>query len=180
MTTRPLSRKQQRFVDEYLIDFKAMPAARRAGYQDSTAAGLLSNPHITAAIEEAQKNHLKRLGLTQERVLEEYLKLAFSDMMNFINIRGDRITFKYNFDELPQNILAAISEISESPSTGIRIKLHDKLRALDSLAKHLGLFVNRVEVTGKDGGPIQYDLTKLSVEELSTLETLLGKSTSSG
>ncbi len=180
MTPRPLSLKQQRFVDEYLIDFKGRAAAQRAGYSENTAAGLLGDPRIIAAIEEAQKNHLKRLGLTQERVLEEYLKLAFSDMMNFINVRAGRVTFKDNFDELPQNILAGISEISESPSAGIRLKLHDKLRALDALAKNLGLFVNRVEVTGRDGGPIQYDLSRLSIEELSTLETLLGKSTSSG
>ncbi len=197
MKERPLNLRQQKFVDEYLVDYKGRAAAVRAGYSEESYPMLLSNPRIMAAIEKAQKNHLRRLGLTQERVLEEYLKLAFSDIMNFVNVRTERVlvghtkdgapisqikntvTFKENFESLPDNVLAAISEISESPSAGVRIKLHDKLKALDSLAKHLGLFVNRVEVTGKGGGPIQYDLTKLSIEELSALEALLSKSTSS-
>ena len=38
---------------------------------------------------------------------------------------------------------------------GVEIKMHDQAKALENVAKHLGMFVDRHEVTGKDGGPIQ-------------------------
>ena len=50
---------------------------------------------------------------------------------------------------------AAISEMSHNQKGAVRIKLHDKKAALDSLAKHLGLFTDKLEVTGKDGAPLR-------------------------
>lgn len=38
---------------------------------------------------------------------------------------------------------------------GIKIKFHDKLSALDKIGRHLGMFVEKHELTGKDGGPIE-------------------------
>lgn len=71
---RPLTPKQQRFVEEYLVDLNATQAAIRAGYSAKTAraqgAENLTKPDIAAAIESAQKNRSKRVELTQDWVLE--------------------------------------------------------------------------------------------------------------
>ena len=174
-----LNQKQRRFIEEYLIDLNATQAAIRAGYSKKTGFqqgyALLKKPEVKQEIAERQKDHLRRLGLTQERVLEEYMKLAYGDIMDFCNVRTERVvvgygddgspisevknivTFKDDLDNLPEEILAAISEVSESGGN-VKIRLHDKQRALDALSKHLGLFAaDKLEITGKDGGPIEIE-----------------------
>ena len=192
-----LSAKRKRFVEEYLIDLNATQAAIRAGYSPKTAMTTAyltkQEPEVAAEIARRQKELMENLGLSQERVLREYLKLAYANILDFCSVKTERIlvgytkdgepisevknivTFRDDFDELPDSLISAISEISESPSAGLKIKLHDKQKALDSLAKHLGLFVDRVEMSGKDGGPIDVrpDLSKLSIEELKSLEEIL-------
>ncbi len=67
---------------------------------------------------------------------------------------------------------------------GIEIKFQDQAKALENVAKHLGMFTERVEHTGKDGGPIQTesktDLSKLSTEELRQLAELSRKAAGPG
>lgn len=62
---------------------------------------------------------------------------------------------------------------------GIEIKMRDQDKALENIARHLGMFKDKMELTGKDGGPLEvasHDLRKLSPEELKALEQILTKS----
>lgn len=83
--TRPnLTPKQQRFVEEYLIDLNATQAALRAGYSADTAAAIgcenLTKPNIAEAIAAARAEQSARTGITADRVLAELAKIGFADI----------------------------------------------------------------------------------------------------
>jgi phage terminase small subunit len=175
--------KQQRFVEEYLIDLKAGPAYRRAGYKgdDNVCAveghRLLSNPKIAAAIERAMAKRSARTEITQDRVLEELARIGFADMRKLLRWTGNlprmdeasaeesgevEITAAnfvqlFDSDELDDDVAACVSEISQTKDGALKVKLHDKQAALVAIGRHLGMFKDRVEHTGKDGGPIQHE-----------------------
>lgn len=152
-----LTAKQQRFVKEYLVDLNATKACIRAGYSvksaDKIGSQLLGKSGVAAAIAAAQEKLAKKLEITQERVLREYAKLAFSDIRNVVRW-GESVMVKMEDDgevvvrntlalvsssDIDDDTAAAVEEVSEG-KTGLKVKMHDKARALDALAKHLGLF----------------------------------------
>lgn len=170
-----LTDKQRRFVDEYLVDLNATQAAIRAGYSQKTARQIgdenLSKPDIAKAVQEAQAARSKRTEVTQDMVLRELAKIGFSDIRKIVRwgkteLRvtdaGDdegEVTEPYHglalvsADDIDDDTAAAISEISEGRE-GLKIKLHDKKGALVDIGRHLGMFKDRVEHSGPDGGPI--------------------------
>lgn len=80
-----------------------------------------------------------RLGITPERVLQEYARIAFADLRRLGKRGGKGFALKAP-EDLQADDSAAISEIAESGSGGFRVKLYDKKAALDAIARHLGLF----------------------------------------
>jgi hypothetical protein len=75
---RGLTDKQQRFVEEYLVDLNATQAAIRAGYSENTARQIgyenLAKPDIQAAIAEKRSEQAKRTAISADMVLEGLLK----------------------------------------------------------------------------------------------------------
>lgn len=156
-----LNDKQRRFVEEYLIDLNATQAAIRAGYSEKTGYShgqrMLKNVEIQNAIQEAQKKLSERTQITQERVLAEYAKIAFLDPRKLFNDDGQIKPIS----ELDDDVAAAIGgiDVIVSPSDGEdkepdftkKIKLIDKKGALDSIARHLGMFKDKVELSGLIG-----------------------------
>lgn len=167
-----LRAKQQAFVNEYVVDKNATQAAIRAGYSQKTAYSIghenLSKPEIAEAIETALAKLAEKTAITAERVLSELGKIGFVDIRKLFTPSGQLV----ELTELDDDTAAAVSSIevvtkvvpgSEDAETGLKdvehvhkIKLWDKRAALVDLGKHLGLFVERHEHTGKDGGPIEY------------------------
>lgn len=154
-----LNLRQQRFVAEYLKDPNATQAALRAGYSPKTAHDIgsenLTKPAILEAIQAGQAKLLEKAGITAERIIEEYKKIAFSDFRQFAKWGPDGVRL-VDSEALSDESAACVAEVSETTSKdggSIRFKLHDKKGALDSLAKHLGMFVERVDLTSK-GKPI--------------------------
>ena len=175
-----LTPKQRAFVREYLIDLNATQAAIRAGYSEKTAYSIgeenLKKPDVAAAIEAAMKNRAARTEITADRVLKELAKIGFADIRKAIKWQGTLVTEEDNpdggdtltiktvvtnnvtlvsSDDIDDETAAAISEISQNSTGGIKLKLHDKRAALVDIGKHLGMFVEKHEHTGKDGGPVQ-------------------------
>jgi len=141
-----LTDKQKKFVDEYLIDLNATQAAIRACYSKKTAnviAGQnLSKLSIQEAIQEAFDKRAERTGITQDKVLAELNRIAFSDMRQFANWGSFGITLRDSGD-LTMEDVACIEELSETEgpkATTTKFKLHNKLKALELLGKHLGMF----------------------------------------
>ena len=167
-----LTPKQQRFVDEYLIDLNATQAAIRAGYREkaayATGAENLRKPLIAAALTEAMKAREARTEITQDRVLDELAKIGFADIRKAVKW-GDGIAVTnpesgeievsngvslIGSEEIDDATAASISEVSQT-AQGIKIKMHDKRAALVDIGRHLGMFKDKLEHTGLDGGPIK-------------------------
>jgi phage terminase small subunit len=135
-----------RFIHEYLIDLDPAAAARRAGYSLHTAKGiglrLLRDPAVAAAVKEAQAMRADRLDITAERVLREYARIAFADIRRLLHWGPAGVALRPDYT-LTDDDAAAIAELSLTVAHGDarpRIKLHDKRGALNSIARHLGLF----------------------------------------
>ncbi len=77
-----LTAKQQRFVDEYLIDLNATQAAIRAGYSEKTAFSIgtenLRKPLIQKAIQQRKQAREQRTEITQDRVIQELAAIGFA------------------------------------------------------------------------------------------------------
>lgn len=142
--SRGLTPKQQRFVEEYLVDLNGTQAATRAGYSQKTAGHiaieLLRNPTIAAALKERRDCLSKETGITQKRVLDELAAIAFAKGTDFVTI-SHGIVHVLDTEDIPGDKLPAIAAIKDG-QCGIEVKLHDKVRALELLGKHLALFDN--------------------------------------
>lgn len=86
-----LNPKQQRFVDEYLVDLNATQAAIRAGYSVDTAGSIghenLKKPEIQLAIAEARKLQQERTGITADKVLKEIASIAMADARELVEVK---------------------------------------------------------------------------------------------
>lgn len=185
-----LTPKQARFVDEYLVDLNATQAATRAGYSAKTAqpasSRLLSNVMVKQEIEKRQAKLSEKAMVTAERVVMELAKIGFANMQDYMRAgpQGDPYL---DFSALTRDQAAALSEVTvEDFKDGrgedardvrrVKFKLHDKRAALVDLGKHLGIFTEKVEMSGPNGGAIRnevsFDLTKLTDEELAAYRTL--------
>lgn len=182
MAEKKLTPKQEQFVREYLIDLNATQAAIRAGYSKRTAneqgARLLVNASVAEAIREAMSKRAKRTEITADRVLREYARLGFFDPRKLFHDNGQPKEIS-ELDDDTAAALAGLDMVEIYEGTGPdrkfvgytkKYKIADKKGALDSIAKHLGMFVDRTEITGKDGGPIQISrISDLSDDELEKL-----------
>lgn len=146
-----LTPKQQRFCDEYLVDLNATQAALRAGYSKKTAYSIgvenLRKPEIQAEIQKRQNRLRNKLEITQEKVLRELAAIAFangSDFAKVVNIGSLPTVEMIPADELPPEKLPAIAGI-KTTQTGVEVKLHDKVKALELIGKYLSLFDGAAE-----------------------------------
>lgn len=162
-----LTRRQQTFVNEYLVDLNATQAAVRAGYSKKTAneqgARLLAHVSVAAAIQKGMDERSARTGITADKVLQELAKLGFSDPRKVFDDNGNLLPVTKFSDD----VAAAVSSIevvttrlpggeaTEVEHTS-KIKFWDKRGSLELLGKHLKLFVDRHEHTGKDGQPVSF------------------------
>ncbi len=159
-----ITNKEKRFAEEYIKDFNATRAGREAGYgvnsKDSVVTVLMvavkNKPAVKQYIAELQSELEEMAGISRYRVLQEYAKIAFSSFGDFFRGWMDM----KSFDELTEMQKAAIAEVQEvtkyvdgEPVVGVRIKLHDKIRALDSISRMLGY-----------DSPLKVDLTTLGKE----------------
>lgn len=135
-----LTDKQKRFVDEYLVDLNATAAARRAGYKDpNIGRQLITKNNVSAEIQKRQEKLRGKLEITQERVLEELAAIAFANGTDFATITHNGLVRLTPTDEVPEEKKKAVASIKEG-QYGTEVKLHDKVRALELLGKHLGVF----------------------------------------
>lgn len=159
-----LTKKQRTFVQEYLIDLNATQAAIRAGYSTTSARQIadenMSKPDIKNAIEKALAERSKRTGVNADRIVQELAKLAFinpTDVMNMdeATVRGDA-----NRDDT-----AAISSVKvktiptdDGNITEREVRTYDKIKALELLGKHIGMFTDKFRIEGAIPVVIQDDM----------------------
>ena len=157
-----MTEKQKIFADEYLIDLNATRAYRKAYpsvKKDETAAQagsrMLRNVKVAEYIAERMQARQERTEITQDRVLEELAAIAFARATDYAEVRDDQVFIK-DTAGLSENQIKAIAGIKQG-KFGIEVKLSDKEKALELLGRHLGMFKDRVEVSG-----LEEEKTKLS------------------
>jgi phage terminase small subunit len=149
---RGLNAKQRRFCLEYVVDLNATQAAIRAGYSPRTAGvighKLLKNAKVEHEIAQKQQEIAGKTGINAERVLQEYGKIAFLSVKKLFDSEGNLL----QVPDMPDEVADAIAGLDVSHRRTItddgdptvdeirKVKLGDKLGALNSLAKHLGMF----------------------------------------
>lgn len=163
--------RQAEFVRQYLIDLNATQAAIRAGYSPSTAnregSRLLSNAVIAAAIKEAQDRRAERTKVTQDRVLTELARIGFSDYRVLFDGRG-QLKAHNEMDDDGAAVVASVEVFEEFERRGNervqtgytkKVKLWDKVAALSKMGQHLGMFTEKVEISGPGGAPMVCEVT---------------------
>lgn len=178
-----LTKKQQRFVDEYLIDLNATQAAIRAGYSEDSAKEIgcenLTKPNIQQAVAEQMAERSKRTEITQDKVLRELAAIAFAKATDYASViekqavyttdEGVRIPLHDEngnavmiqdvqlvlTDTLNDAQKTALAEIKHG-KYGIEVTMCSKEKALELLGRHLGMFKDKVELSG-----IETEMSKL-------------------
>lgn len=149
-----LTAKQKRFVEEYLIDLNATQAAIRAGYSVRSASEIgnenLRKPQIRAHIDEALAERSKRTGINADRVLQELARIAFVKATDVIDTDDATIKQYASDDDLAviQSVKVKVIPTKEGDGVEREIRLNDKLKALELLGKHLGMFKDKLEING--------------------------------
>lgn len=157
-----MTEKQKIFADEYLIDLNATRAYRKAYpsvKRDETAAQagsrMLRNVKVAEYIAERMQARQERTEITQDKVLEELAAIAFARATDYAEVKDDQVIIK-DTAGLSENQIKAVAGIKQG-KFGIEVKLNDKEKALELLGRHLGMFKDRVEVSG-----LEEEKTKLS------------------
>jgi phage terminase small subunit len=148
-----LTRKQQRFVEEYLATWNATRAAEVAGYAHPRQQGsrLLTHVDIAAAIDE----RLDQAAMAANEILARLSEQARANIFDFVRLTEDGRMVGVNPEEIERrgHLVKKITT-SEGKTDSVGIEMYDGQAALIQLGKYRKLFVDRTEHTGKDGGPI--------------------------
>lgn len=151
-----LTPKQQRFVEEYLIDLNATQAAIRAGYSEKTAKSIgqenLTKPDIQKAIEEAQSKRAEQTQIDAAYVLRRLVEI---DQMDVLDIMDDQMKIRpvNEWPKVWRQYVVNLENLELSDGEGCfkKIKWPDKVKNLELLGKHVsvGAFKDKIEHSGK-------------------------------
>lgn len=174
--------KQQRFCDEYLKQKNpnGKQAAIKAGYApksaESMASQLLRNIKVKEYIERVRGKVASKVELTAERIAQELKCIGFGKIRDVMEWGPTGVRLRES-SELSEDQAAMVSEVSETTTKdggSLKLKVHDKTKALELLGKTLGMFGDgKLAVSGEiktTGGP---DLSNLNDDELSQVDSIL-------
>lgn len=147
-----LSDKQKKFCEEYIIDFNQTQSAIRAGYSAKTAYSIgnenLKKPDIQAYIKELLIKREERTQITADMVVKEWAKVAFFDIRKIFHKEGGLLN-PHDLDDETATVISSIKardvKVGDDIETIKEYRLNDKMKALDMLAKHLGMFEKEKE-----------------------------------
>lgn len=189
-----LTEKQKLFVEEYLKDLNATQAAIRAGYNKKNARIIacqnLTKLNIQEYLTERMKAREKRTEITQDMIIKELSKIAFSNATDYVTVETKPLKVlkkdpktneeKYvDSDVMYQDIIikdtkdmtddqkAAIGSIKHT-KYGVAIDSLNKIEALHLLGQHLGMFKNNQPINVINNIP-DNPYNGLSVDELKAL-----------
>lgn len=148
-----MTKKQQLFADEYLIDLNATrayrvayPNVKKDEVARANGSRLLTNANVAKYISERMKDRQKRTEVTQDRVIEELASIAFAKATDYAEVIDGRVKIK-NTCDLTDDQIRAIAGIKEG-ANGIEIKFNDKEKALELLGRHLGMWNDKMQLSG--------------------------------
>jgi phage terminase small subunit len=175
-----LNQTEKLFLAEYFVDRDERRAAKAIGLHPGKGKSYLRRYWVDQAIDLVDRDRRERLHVTADRIVEEYAKLGFANMGDYLDaVKGG----DHYFETLDRDQRAALSEVVVEQYTDgrgddarevkrMKFKVHDKKAALDSMARNLGMFIDRTEVRGE----MSLRLANLSRQErIDLMYTLLGR-----
>ena len=142
------------FCKEFILDFNAKQAAIRAGYAKPNArqqgCRLLTRVDVQDAINAELDKRDKRIVVKQDRVVYELAQLAFADLGNYIDVENGTLTIR-DLEDIDTSVLSEATHSVTDKSSVIKIKMHDRLKALELLGRHLAMFTDKTDHSNKDG-----------------------------
>lgn len=185
-----LTPKQQRFVEEYLVDLNASAAARRAGYSVRTAEWmgprLVTKSHVAAEIASAQAQRAERTKIDADWVLRTLAEEKGADLAELLDDRG----CVRPVSEWPlvfrRGVVVGIESFEEYEGRGDerravgmvrKVKLTDRVKHLELIGRHVDVqaFRDQKALTGPNGEPltmVNVDLSSATPEQLRALASL--------
>jgi len=157
--------KMRQFVDEYLIDMNGTQAAIRAGYSEATAqeqsSQLLDRPDIRELVEQRQKDRIDRTQISQDLTVNELKAIALSDIADFVIVKEGGVIEQRPFNELKKEQTRCVKKIRQTVRTAqssdgtvihqtavLELELYDKVKSLELLGRHLGIFNDKLTLDG--------------------------------
>lgn len=139
-----------RFADKYFETLNAAESARYADFAEDSCRQegwrLLQREDVQEYLSKLKSELAEKTGISQQKVLQEIAKIAFSDIRNYYQADGQL----KNITDLDDNEAAALSSVKSYeenlPGTSVvigmnkEIKIYDKLAGLEKLMRHLGMY----------------------------------------
>jgi phage terminase small subunit len=147
-STTPLTPRQQRFVEEYLVDLNGKQAAIRAGYSPKTAEVTASQnlriPKVQAAITAAQARRSQRTEITQDTVLRELAVLAQSDIRDYVIDNQGNVAVREGASADAMRAVSSLKKKITHTDAGVTfettVTLWNKPMSVRMAGEHVGLF----------------------------------------
>jgi phage terminase small subunit len=171
-----LSKKQKSFIEHYLQSWNATQAAKDAGYSDHSARSIgaenLTKPDIANEIQ----RRIDEISMSADEVLTEIAEIGRASIEDLMDV-DEQGKLSFNFQRAKEEGKLHLIKSIVNTQWGIKVELHDRMQALQLIAKHLGLFTEKVDLT-TGGKPLRnLNTRELTDEELETLEKILGRTT---
>lgn len=150
-----MTKKQKRFIEEYLVDLNATQAAIRAGYSPESASTIgsenMQKPEIRARVDRALAEQSRRTGINSDRAVREIARLALANAADIIDPATATVKDGVSRDDTAAiaSVRVKITQTADGPAVEREIKLYDKNKALELLGRHLGMFTDKVEHSGQ-------------------------------
>lgn len=191
-----LTDQQKAFCDAYRADpeknasraYKsAYPGCKSDAAARAEASKLLTNPNVSSYLDAKEQKATQKADITEERILGELAKIAFFDPRKLYDEAGNLLPIKDWPDEVAGAVASVEFQVERHESgdevvTGTKkVRMWDKKGALELLGKSraIKMFVERLEHTGKDGGPIEtsnkIDLSDLTKDERAALAGIISR-----
>lgn len=154
---KPLTAQQDIFVATYLEAFKITDAAEAAGVSYTTGLQWMKDPRILADIAEGKRKVVLRAEISADQTLERLNKIVEADItvvLKALFAEGGIVGVTKALAELPDDVRFAIKSV-EWTRNGPKVTMHDKVQSLMAIGKYFKLFVDKFELTGPNGGPVE-------------------------
>jgi phage terminase small subunit len=145
-----LTDKQKKFCEVYVTTFDRVLAMQEGGYSlpkhrgggsqikliDKTFNNIMRSPAVAEYINLLKQSVASRIGVSMDQIIEEYRRLAFANMADYVSWDNNGVTFLKSSDDLTAAQKAGVVEVVETTTKSgktVRIKLHSKQASLDRL-----------------------------------------------
>jgi phage terminase small subunit len=161
-----LSPGHEKFVQEYMRCFSPKIAAINSGFSPKSADSFLDRPDVKMRIAEIRKERQERYDIEEAEIVQQLMKQAFADVTDFISWDENGVEF-IDYEKVDGQVINEIGVTKtstnkageESTKVKKKMKLNDKLKALELLMKYKSMLTQNVNMQGGVSIQIMDDIT---------------------